>query len=447
MKPTYKELETALREVAKVLPELVETAGFGDECEKLVTQAVTRFEADSPSSMNHLFDFDNDELLDMYVLERDAEFRQELLRRMQDAAETHCRMGVACPLHDNQVHGQEASELRKKLESFLEEDIYSIDETTIDVIGPVKEALQKILDGVDARDSLAFEEQNTDWENPIVTQPGENLIDKVNESRVAVKLSEEETRTLWEILERSPIPPNEKLVKLFKRYGLPESKARAADLDEDHGLGIFDTQGDVPLSNYTPAKTSAFEDGQEVAKKLVNLSDQALLYRFMNPQADEQFTPAERARIQDIINKGVASFNSDKSEWKVTGVERVEPSNSVEGRLKKLEHQFEALEVLYKAQVQNSRKLDQLYQSYSENIPIISEHFSQLFHRTDSLNANHDDLTRFATRKLHKIFYGHNRRHLQAPPKELAPGWARRRAQDVRSWAKSRQTAKLRGCK
>ena len=42
MKPTYKELETALREVAKVLPELVETAGFGDECEKLVTQTVDR---------------------------------------------------------------------------------------------------------------------------------------------------------------------------------------------------------------------------------------------------------------------------------------------------------------------------------------------------------------------------------------------------------------------
>lgn len=411
MKPSYKELETTLREVAKVLPELVETAGFGDECAQAVDRLI-RTEDDAPaaSSMNPLSDFDNAELLDMFSLlvsnatksplpeeeEKNLlEIQRELLRRMQDAAETHCRMGVACPLHDDQVHGQEASELRKQLEFFLEVDIYSIDETTIDVIGPIKAALQKILDSVDARDSLAFEEQNTNWEDPIVTQPGENLIENVNKARA----EEKEART-----EEKEARTEEETFKLCNRKWAFEKK---------------------------------------------ELSDQELLYRYMNSnsQEDGQFTPAERARIKAMLDFGVARFDLGKSKWEVTGMERVELSDSVEGRLKKLEHQFEALEVLYKAQVQNSGKLDELCQSYTKNISIISGEFGKLFQRTDSLNDNLHEVNSFASRQFRKILYAHNRRHLQAPPKELAPGWARRRAQDVRSWAKSRQTAKLRGCR
>lgn len=319
MKPTYKELETTLREVAKVLPELVDTAGFGDELEKLVTQAADRLivaEDDTPAapSMNHLSDFDNAELLDMFSLlvsngtksplpeeeEKNLlEIQRELLRRMQDAEETHCRMGVACPLHDGQVHGQEASELRKQLEFFIEVDIYSIDETTIDVIGPVKAALQKILDSVDARDSLAFEEQNTDWENPIVTQPGESLIDNVNKTRA--------------------------------------------------------------------------KDVEEVATPL-------------------------------------------------------------EDRVKKLELALDQMQQRHNQAVLTGNK----------NTVILSD---ELHQRTNDLRTWHKSLVQYTEKRLHKIFYGHNRHVLQAPQSEQAPGWAKRRAQAIRTWAKPRYVAKIRGCK
>ena len=118
--------------------------------------------------MNHLNDFDNEELLDMFehlkqeaakaleVLPSEAEdlksIKQELLRRMTAAAESYCRMGVACPMHDGQVHGQEASELRTKLEQYIED--INVPERSADV-----SELQHILDSTDARDSLAFEEQ------------------------------------------------------------------------------------------------------------------------------------------------------------------------------------------------------------------------------------------------------------------------------------------------
>lgn len=131
--------------------------------------------------MNHLNDFDNEELLIEFAKlhRKDAlqqvhnvpftredselcmQIRDELLRRMTAAAESHCRMGVACPQHDGQVHGQEASELRTKLEEYV---------GRIDVIengSDVVNELQRILDSTDARDSLAFEEQAS----PVTEQP------------------------------------------------------------------------------------------------------------------------------------------------------------------------------------------------------------------------------------------------------------------------------------
>lgn len=118
--------------------------------------------------MNHLNDLDDEELLSAhaqlsgklmqrYLSEEEQtqlrEMQEELLRRMTAADESHCRMGVACPMHDGQVHGQEASELRTKLEKYI---------NRIDVIengSDVTKELQHILDSTDARDSLAFEEQ------------------------------------------------------------------------------------------------------------------------------------------------------------------------------------------------------------------------------------------------------------------------------------------------
>lgn len=41
----------------------------------------------------------------------------------------------------------------------------------------------------------------------------------VCDSRVAVKLSDNEAHSLLAVLESPPIPPNAKLVELFKRYG------------------------------------------------------------------------------------------------------------------------------------------------------------------------------------------------------------------------------------
>lgn len=116
------------------------------------------------AKFNTLADLENDELLDLFREETEeyfAEFpkryedaRTELLRRMTVAQESHCRMGIACPLHEGQVHGQEASELRTKLEKYIE---------CIDVVengSDVVKALQEILDSTDARDSLAFEQKN-----------------------------------------------------------------------------------------------------------------------------------------------------------------------------------------------------------------------------------------------------------------------------------------------
>lgn len=60
-----------------------------------------------------------------------------------------CQIGKRCRKHDHQIHGQEAEELRKGIEEFIES-------------GPSSRrsrvALRKLLDSIDARDSLAFRE-------------------------------------------------------------------------------------------------------------------------------------------------------------------------------------------------------------------------------------------------------------------------------------------------
>lgn len=53
-----------------------------------------------------------------------------------------------CPVHDGQVHGKEAAELRRGIEELLDEGTGQIS----------RRALQWLLDRVDARDSLAHEE-------------------------------------------------------------------------------------------------------------------------------------------------------------------------------------------------------------------------------------------------------------------------------------------------
>lgn len=53
-----------------------------------------------------------------------------------------------CPVHEGQVHGGEASELRRGVEELLDEGTGQIS----------RRALQRLLDQVDARDSLAHEE-------------------------------------------------------------------------------------------------------------------------------------------------------------------------------------------------------------------------------------------------------------------------------------------------
>jgi hypothetical protein len=60
-----------------------------------------------------------------------------------------CTIGVQCRKHCDQVHGLEAEELRKGVEKIIGEytDVENDD---------ITQALQRLLDTTDARDSLAF---------------------------------------------------------------------------------------------------------------------------------------------------------------------------------------------------------------------------------------------------------------------------------------------------
>ena len=70
-----------------------------------------------------------------------------------------CVVGVTCDRHGGAVHGREAEELRKGIERiFLEYDdvMHQPDE-----VNDMRAALRRLLDEVDARDSLAFLEATT----------------------------------------------------------------------------------------------------------------------------------------------------------------------------------------------------------------------------------------------------------------------------------------------
>jgi hypothetical protein len=129
-----------------------------DNEELLATYATQLHEVNTPSpDLAH----EDEQALKEEAFEDLQAMQQEILRRMTAAAESHCRMGVACPQHDGQVHGQEASELRTALEALLEE----VEGTKFTRSDPweAEEVCYKIqidvLDKVDCRDSLAFEEQ------------------------------------------------------------------------------------------------------------------------------------------------------------------------------------------------------------------------------------------------------------------------------------------------
>lgn len=66
-----------------------------------------------------------------------------------------CVIGVPCEKHHGAVHGREAEELRKGIEKVLAQTV--VDGTCPDVL----DELQRLLDDVDARDSLAFLEATT----------------------------------------------------------------------------------------------------------------------------------------------------------------------------------------------------------------------------------------------------------------------------------------------
>lgn len=119
-----------------------------DNEELLATYATQVHEVNTPSPD---LDPEDEKMLKEEAFEDLKAIQQEVLRRMTASEETHCRMGVRCPKHDNQIHGQEASELRTEIEKFLLECVDDIS---------VHRDLQAILDRVDCRDSFAYEQKN-----------------------------------------------------------------------------------------------------------------------------------------------------------------------------------------------------------------------------------------------------------------------------------------------
>lgn len=66
------------------------------------------------------------------------------------------------------------------------------------------------------------------------------------------------------------------------------------------------------------------------------------------------------------------------------------------------------------------------------NATVINDEFEKLYVRTDVLSKR-DSLTSAWVRRTIRA---HNRHVLAQTPDALAPGWARRRAQALRTWAK-----------
>lgn len=68
-----------------------------------------------------------------------------------------CVVGLPCEKHSGVVHGQEAEELRAGVEQILR-NTADVDVDEESVLGGIRKALIFLLDHVDARDSLAFQE-------------------------------------------------------------------------------------------------------------------------------------------------------------------------------------------------------------------------------------------------------------------------------------------------
>lgn len=65
-----------------------------------------------------------------------------------------CVVGLPCDQHGGAVHGREAEELRKGIENIIAQTVG--DDACPDSARDVLHALQRLLDDVDARDSLVF---------------------------------------------------------------------------------------------------------------------------------------------------------------------------------------------------------------------------------------------------------------------------------------------------
>lgn len=67
-----------------------------------------------------------------------------------------CPIGVPCPKHGAAVHGQEAEELRAGVEQIVANIADVRAEEALEVLANVRKTLSRLLDHVDARDSLAY---------------------------------------------------------------------------------------------------------------------------------------------------------------------------------------------------------------------------------------------------------------------------------------------------
>jgi hypothetical protein len=71
-----------------------------------------------------------------------------------------CVMGKPCAKHGGAVHGTEAEELRAGIERVLANIAVVRPEDAASVLAATRSTLQRVLDHVDARDSLAYLEKH-----------------------------------------------------------------------------------------------------------------------------------------------------------------------------------------------------------------------------------------------------------------------------------------------
>lgn len=82
--------------------------------------------------------------------------RRMLRQELKGATGKDCSFGSRCEEHGGIVHGREAEELRKGIEFLIEK----VSVKSLGVLYVSKNELEKLLDRVDARDSLAFVEKD-----------------------------------------------------------------------------------------------------------------------------------------------------------------------------------------------------------------------------------------------------------------------------------------------